>query len=284
MRIQHFFHPQTATLTYVVHDEIGKVGVVIDPVMDFDTETSRVWYGSCEQVAAYIKDQDLQIPYVMDTHAHADHLSGVQFFKQRYGAATVIGRYITTVQACFQNIYRLGPDFPVDGRQFDRLFDEGERCKVGSMLITAMHTPGHTPVCMSYRIGDALFVGDVLFMPDYGTARCDFPGGSAATLYESIQKIYRLPGETRIFTGHDYQPGGRPLRYASTVEEERAENVQLNERTTKAAFITLRAARDATLAMPALLHASIPVNIRAGHVPEIQANGQPYCGNSAKRL
>ncbi len=268
MNIQHFFDPQTSTLTYVVHDTVGKVGVVIDPLMDFDPETGCVRYDSCEQVAAYIEDRDLHVPYVLDTHAHADHLTGLQFFKQRYGAATVIGRYTTTVQAYFRDLYHLGPDFPVDGRQFDRLCKEGDRFKVGALWITAIHTPGHTPACVSYRIGDALFVGDVLFMPDYGTARCDFPGGSAARLYESIKKIYRLPPEMRIFTGHDYQPGGRPLRFTSTVQEERSANIQLNERTLKADYIKFREARDATLAMPALLHASIPVNIRAGHIPE----------------
>ena len=272
MKIQHFFDPRTSALTYVVHDEATKVGVVIDSVMDYEPNTGRIWRESCERVAAYIEAEDLQIPYVLDTHAHADHLSGMQFFKDRYDACTLIGGNITAIQACFRDRYQLGSDFPVDGRQFDGLLNDGDRLKVGSLWLTALHTPGHTPACLTYHIGDALFVGDVLFMPDYGTARCDFPGGSANTLYESIQKIYAFPGETRILTGHDYQPAGRPLRWESTVHEERHTNIQLNERTTKADYIKFREERDATLAMPALFHPSILVNIRAGQVQKSEMN------------
>ena len=217
-----------------------------------------------------------RIQYVLDTHAQADHLSGMQYFKERYGACTVIGKDITRVQQRFRDLYHLGPDFPVDGRQFDVLIGEGVTLEAGPLRIEALATPGHTPACLTYRIGDALFVGDVLFMPDYGTARCDFPGGSAAALYASIQKLYALPDETRVFTGHDYQPGGRRLKFESSVGEERASNVQLNSYTTQEEYIRFRQERDATLTMPVLILPSLQVNIRAGCLPEPESNGMAY--------
>jgi glyoxylase-like metal-dependent hydrolase (beta-lactamase superfamily II) len=276
MKIQHFFDKRTFTLTYVVHDEETKAGVVIDSVMDFDPKNGRTWHESCEAVAHYIDTQGLTIPYVLDTHAHADHLSGMQYFKARYGAQTVIGRLITIVQAGFRDLYNLGPDFPIDGRQFDVLLNDGDELQVGPLTVQAIHTPGHTPACLTYQIGDALFVGDTLFMPDYGTARCDFPGGSAEVLYESIQRLYTLPDATRVFTCHDYQPGGRALRYESTVGEERTTNIQLTSRTTKEAFVAFRQARDATLEMPVLILPSLQVNIRAGRLPDPEGNGVSY--------
>ncbi|MBI3797196.1 MAG: MBL fold metallo-hydrolase [Deltaproteobacteria bacterium] len=276
MKIQPFFDKRTSTLTYVVHDEASKVGVVIDSVMDFDAKNGRTWYESCEAVTQYIDTQRLTIPYVLDTHAHADHLSGMAYIKARYGARTVIGQFITTVQARFRDLYNLGPDFPVDGRQFDVLLNDGDELQVGPLTVQAIHTPGHTPACLTYQISDALFVGDTIFMPDFGTARCDFPGGSAEILYESIQKLYALPEATRIFTCHDYQPGGRALRYESTVGEERTTNIQLNIRTSKEEFVTRRRARDATLEMPALILPSLQVNIRAGCLPEPESNGVSY--------
>ena len=276
MKIQHFFDARTWTLTYVVHDEASRIGVVIDSVMDFDTKSGRTWRESCEAVEAYINTNDLRIVYAFDTHAHADHLSGMQFFKARYGARTVIGKDISQVQARFRDLFNLGADFPVDGRQFDVLIGGGDVLEAGPLRIRALATPGHTPACLSYRIGDALFVGDVLFMPDYGTARCDFPGGSAATLYDTIQKLYTLPGETRIFTGHDYQPGGRPLQCESTIAEQRASNIQLNMQTSKEAYVTFREERDAGLAAPELILPSLQVNIRAGRLPEPEENGIAY--------
>lgn len=276
MNIQHFFDPRTSTLTYVVHDEASRIGVVIDSVMDFDPKSGRTWHESSDAVAAYIDTNDLKIPYVLDTHAHADHLSGMQYFKERCGARTVIGQDITRVQQRFRDLYNLGPDFPTDGRQFDVLIDEGDVLEAGPLRIKALATPGHTPACLTYHIEDALFVGDVLFMPDYGTARCDFPGGSAATLHDTIQKLYMLPGETRIFTGHDYQPGGRLLRFESTVGEQHATNIQLNAQTTKEAYVKFRQERDASLAVPALILPSLQVNIRAGHLPEPESNGMSY--------
>jgi glyoxylase-like metal-dependent hydrolase (beta-lactamase superfamily II) len=276
MKIQHFFDKRTSTLTYVVHDEAAKVGVVIDSVMDFDPKSGRTWHESCETIARYIDKAGLTIPYVLDTHAHADHLSGMAYFKQHCGARTVIGRFIATVQARFRALYNLGPDFPADGRQFDVLMGDGDELRAGPLLITAIHTPGHTPACLTYHIGDALFVGDTIFMPDYGTARCDFPGGSAEILYESIQRLYALPDVTRVFTCHDYQPGGRALRYESTVGEERMTNIQLDTRTSKEAFVARRKARDATLEVPVLILPSLQVNIRAGCLPEPESNGVSY--------
>lgn len=276
MKIQHFFDKRTFTLTYVVHDEASKIGVVIDSVMDLDPKSGRTWHASREAVAQYIDQRGLTIPYVLDTHAHADHLSGMQYFRARYGARTVIGRFITTVQARFRDLYNLGSDFPVDGRQFDVLLADRGELKIGELRVKAIHTPGHTPACLTYQIGDALFVGDTIFMPDYGTARCDFPGGSAEVLYESIQRLYALPDATRVFTCHDYQPGGRPLRYESTVGEERMTNTQLNSRTTKEEFVAFRKARDSTLEMPVLILPSLQVNIRAGRLPEPESNGVSY--------
>jgi len=276
MKIQHFFDPHTWTLTYVVHDENSKRGVVIDPVWDFNPKNGRTRHESSESVARYIDAQQLTIPYVLDTHAHADHLSDMQFFKERYGAQTVIGARITQVQQRFRDLYNLGETFPCDGRQFDVLMTEGEELTVGALRVKALHTPGHTPACLTYLIGDALFVGDTLFQPDYGTARCDFPGGSAATLYDSIQRFYNSPETTRIFTCHDYQPGGREVQFFSTVGEQKAKNIQLSATTTKEEFVAFRAKRDATLEAPALILPSLHVNIRGGYLPEPESNGVSY--------
>ncbi|HET7006164.1 MAG TPA: MBL fold metallo-hydrolase [Candidatus Binatia bacterium] len=274
MEIQHFFDPATSTLTYVVHD--SRTGVVIDPVLDYEPKGARTSFRSATTVAQYIDDRHLEIPYVIDTHAHADHLTAMVFFKNRYGARTVTGIRMGEVQRSFRDIYNLGADFPVDGRQFDLLLDEGQELKTGSLRVRAMHTPGHTPAHMSWRIDDALFVGDTLFMPDYGTARCDFPGGSAEQLFDSIQRIYTLPDSTRLFMCHDYQPGGRELGFVTTVAEQKRTNIQLREATTKAEFTTLRQKRDAELDMPALMLPAIQINIRAGEFPEPEANHMVY--------
>ena len=274
--VAHFFHAPTFTLTYVVRDPRTDRAVVIDPVRDFDPKSGGTSWHAAEEVAAFRDAHRLRVPYVLDTHAHADHLSGMPFFKERYGAETVIGWHITEVQTTFRDIFDLGSDFPVDGRQFDRLLRDGERLAVGPMLVEALHTPGHTPACMTYRIGDALFVGDVLFQPDYGVARCDFPGGSAEALYDSVQRLYALPEATRVFTCHDYLPGGRPLAFESTIGEQRAANVQLDARTPRDAFVRFRHRRDAELEMPVLILPSVQVNVRAGALPEPAANGTSY--------
>jgi glyoxylase-like metal-dependent hydrolase (beta-lactamase superfamily II) len=274
MEIQHFFDQATSTLTYVVHDR--KTGVVIDPVLDYDPKSARTSVGSPEAVAKYIAGKNLSIPYVIDTHAHADHLTAMPFFKKRFGARTVTGSRVCEVQRIFRDIYNLGADFPVDGRQFDLLLDEGQELEAGSFRVRAMHTPGHTPAHMSWQIEDALFVGDTLFMHDYGTARCDFPGGSAEQLFDAIQRIYALPESTRLFMCHDYQPGGRELRFVTTVAEQKQSNIQLNARTTREEYLTFRKSRDAQLEMPALILPAVQINIRAGELPEPEANGTTY--------
>lgn len=274
MVIQHFFDQATSTLTYVVHD--GGIGIVIDPVLDYDPKSARTTVRSAEAVARYIDHRHLSIPYVIDTHAHADHLTAMPFFKKRYGSQTVTGSRVGEVQRSFRDIYNLGADFPIDGRQFDILLDEGQDLEVGSFRIRAMHTPGHTPAHMSWQVEDAVFVGDTLFMPDYGTARCDFPGGSADQLYDSIQRIYALPDSTRLFMCHDYQPGGRELCFVTTVAEQKQSNVQLRQGTMKQEFLKLRTARDAKLDMPALILPAIQINIRAGEFPKQEANGTAY--------
>jgi glyoxylase-like metal-dependent hydrolase (beta-lactamase superfamily II) len=227
-------------------------------------------------VAKYISEHDLAIPYVIDTHAHADHLTAMPFFTHRFGARTVTGSRVGEVQRVFRDIYNLGAEFPVDGRQFDLLLDEGQELEAGSIRVRAMHTPGHTPAHMCWKIADALFVGDTLFMPDYGTARCDFPGGSADQLFDSVQRIYALPENTRLFMCHDYQPGGRELRFLSTVAEQKQSNIQLNERTTRDQYVKFRRERDATLELPALILPAIQINIRAGEFPAAEANGTAY--------
>lgn len=274
MEIQHFFDPATSTLTYVVHDT--KTGVVIDPVLDYDPKSGRTSFKSAEAVAKYIADKNLKIPYAIDTHAHADHMTAMPFFKKRFGARTVTGSRVGEVQRIFREIYNLGSEFPVDGRQFDLLLDEGQELEVGSFRVHAMHTPGHTPAHMSWQIEDALFVGDTLFMPDHGTARCDFPGGSAEELFDSIQRIYALPPSTRLFVCHDYQPGGRQVCFITTVAEQKRCNIQLNERTTKPDYVAFRKERDAQLDMPTLILPSIQINIRAGEFPKPEANGTAY--------
>lgn len=277
MEIEPFFDPRTSTLTYVVHDDASRTAIVIDSVLDFDAASGRTWTESADRVARFLDEHRLRVPYVLDTHAHADHLSAMPWFKARFGAKTVIGEHIAAVQKVFREIFNLGDALACDGRQFDVLLADGETLDVGPLQVNAIHTPGHTPACMSYRIGDALFVGDTLFQPDYGTARCDFPGGSAETLYDSIQRLYaELPDSTRVFTCHDYQPGGRALAFESTLGEQKRANVQLDATTSKPDFVAFRSRRDATLDMPALILPSIQVNIRAGEFPPPEDNGVSY--------
>ena len=272
--IQHFFDEQTFSLMYVVHD--GKAAVVIDPVRNYEPSGSRVAWRTCEEAAAYIDARGLSVAYVLDSHIHADHLTGLPFFKQRYGARSVIGRGTGTVQEVFRKLYNLGDGFPIDARQFDLLLDDGDVLQAGSLRIEALATPGHTPAHLSWRVDDAIFVGDTLFMPDYGTARCDFPGGDAGRLYDSIQRLYGFADRTRLFTGHDYRPGGRALRWESTVGEQKESNVQLDARTTRDEYIAFRKRRDAQLGTPALFWQAVQVNIRAGELPEPEANGRAY--------
>jgi len=277
MNIHHFFDPHTSTLTYVVSDPDTRDAVLIDPVLDYDPLASRVSAASADRIAAFLDERSLRLRHVLETHAHADHLSSSQLFKRRFGAEVAIGARIAEVQATFKGIFDLAPSFPTDGRQFDRLLRDGEVFAVGGLSVEVIPTPGHTPACVSYRIGDALFTGDALFIEDYGTGRCDFPRGSAVDLYHSVHdRLYALPEATRVFPGHDYQPGGRPLRYETTIGAEKDRNVQLSASTTEDAYVRFRTDRDATLAAPRLLYPSVQVNIDAGRLPEPHANGTRY--------
>jgi glyoxylase-like metal-dependent hydrolase (beta-lactamase superfamily II) len=277
MTVKAFFDPATYTLTYVVFDADTRDAVVIDPVLDFDPHSGGTSTASSEVVAAFIDEAGLTVRGVLETHAHADHLSGSQFFIEKYGAPSVIGAAITEVQEVFAGVFGLGDDFAKDGSQFDRLLGDGEVFAAGSLKVRAIHTPGHTPACVSYHIGDALFTGDALFMPDFGTGRCDFPKGSAEDLYTSVHdKLYALPDETRVFVGHDYQPGGRALAYETTIGKSKAQNKQLQGDTSREDFVRFRTERDAVLSAPRLILQSVQVNIDAGRLPAPGPNGLRY--------
>lgn len=275
MNVVPFFDPRTFTLTYVVYE--GSDAVVIDPVLDYDPLSSTTSTESVQKVAAFLEDKKLKLRLVLETHAHADHLSGSQYLKRRFGAGVAIGHRITEVQATFKSVFDLPAEFPVDGRQFDRLVKEGDVVEAGALTIEVIETPGHTPACVTYKIGDALFTGDALFMEDYGTGRCDFPLGSAEALYESVhEKLYRLPEGTRVFVGHDYQPDGREVRWETTIGLSKEANIQLRQSTAQSEFVRFRKDRDASLAAPRLLYPSVQINIDAGKLPKPSANGTRY--------
>jgi len=277
MQIETFFDPATWTLTYVVFDPETGDAIVIDPVLDYDPLAVSTNTESNERVAAFIDERGLRLKGILETHAHADHLSGSQWLKERYGAPVIIGEHIRTVQETFKGVFHLPEEFKTDGSQFERLVTDGEKLNLGSLTIDVLHTPGHTPACVSYLIGDAVFTGDALFMPDFGTGRCDFPAGSAEDLYRSIQsKLYTLPDETRVFVGHDYLPGGRELKYESTIAEEKAKNVQLPADRSREDFVKFRTERDKTLRPPNLIFQSVQVNVDAGHLPAPESNGIRY--------
>lgn len=282
MTIQHFFHAPTSTLTYVVHD--GKSALVLDPVRDYDARSARTSWESAEEVSRYIDKNRLDLRYVVETHVHADHLSGVPYFREKYGARSVIGAGVEVVQRTFRDFYNLGPDFPADGSAFDLRLGDGEKLEVGGFSLEAIATPGHTPAHVSWRVGGAVFLGDTLFAPDYGTARCDFPGGSAEELYDSIQRLYALPESTRLYLCHDYKPVERPLSFVTTVGEQKEKNVHLNARTKKEDFVAFRTARDRELPPPELFLAALQVNIRAGRLPEPESNGISYLKIPVDRL
>lgn len=274
MDVRPFFDPATSTLTYVVAD--GADAVVIDPVLDYDPAAGRVRTGSVEALAAHLDEAALHLHWVLETHAHADHLSASRWLAARFGAKTAIGHGICAVQETFRVLLDL-PDLRADGSQFDRLVVDGDVVEAGALRLRVLETPGHTPGCVSYLAGDALFTGDALFIEDYGTGRCDFPGGDAARLYDSVHGVlYGLPDETRVFPGHDYQPNGRALRTDTTVGRSKAENVQLRADTARDAFVEFRRARDAKLSAPALLYPAIQVNVDGGRLPPKRANGRRY--------
>ncbi len=278
MEIKAFHDERTDTLTYVVFDPERKDAVVLDPVLDYEPVGSRIWTESVEAVACFIQANALDVHFVLETHAHADHLSGAQVMKDRFPKATLaIGERITKVQTIFKDIFALPDSFKTDGSQFDRLIREGEVLEAGRLRIEMFFTPGHTPACTTYKIGDALFTGDVLFMPDQGTGRCDFPGGSTEDMWGSVtQRIYSFPPETRTFAGHDYQPGGRELAYESTVGEQMAKNVMCPAGISKKEFAARRGERDGKLRAPRLLYQSVQVNIDAGALPPPEKNGRCY--------
>ena len=277
MQIKTWFDKGTYTLTYCVYDSATNDAIVIDSVWDYDPASGAIRLDSVNEVTEFIKANNLNLHYILETHAHADHLTGAQPLKKNFPHAKVaIGARIVDVQKVFKTVFNLDDHFIADGRQFDVLLTEGSETKAGSLTFKTIFTPGHTPACASYLIGDVVFTGDALFMPDSGTGRCDFPSGSAELLFESIQKLYQLPDSTRVFTAHDYQPNGRPLRYESTIGEEKRSNIQLKDNTTKAEFVAFRTARDKTLSAPRLLLPSIQVNIDAGHLPAPESNGKSY--------
>lgn len=278
IKVQEFFDSATNTLTYLVWDPATRDAVVIDPLLDYEPSASVVSEESVGKVTGFLEKERLTPHYILETHAHADHLSGSQPLKLRYPKAILaIGKRITEVQKTFSKVFDLGAAFPTDGRQFDRLLSDGEKFRAGSLEIEVIFTPGHTPACASYLIGDAVFTGDALFMPDYGVGRCDFPDGSASTLYDSItERLYGLPDATRVFTCHDYLPNGRALRFESTIGEEKRANVHVNSETTKEKFVEMRTKRDKTLSTPRLLLPSVHINIDAGRLPPPRANGKRY--------
>ncbi|MEH6665677.1 MAG: MBL fold metallo-hydrolase [Brevundimonas sp.] len=275
-RVQGFFHGPTNTVTYLVSDPATGAAAVIDPVLDYDPAAARTGDQSLVQVLDAVRDQGLTLTMVLDTHAHADHLSGADEIRRRTGAPIGIGGHITKVQKVFGALFE-AHDVTPDGVVFDRLFADGERFMLGSMEVEVLHTPGHTPACVSYHVGDAVFVGDTLFMPDYGTARADFPGGDARTLYRSIHKLLALPDETRLFVGHDYLPEGRTdYRWETTVGAQKAGNIHVGGGVSEDDFVTMREARDATLAVPKLILPSLQINIRAGALPPAEASGKRF--------
>ena len=276
MKIKEFFDPATYTLTFVVYDEATHDAVVIDPVLDYDPASAQTSTRSVDEVSRFIERESLRLHYVLETHAHADHLSGSQLLKRRHDAKVAIGARITEVQQTFRDLFDLGPEFRVDGSQFDRLLHDDETLVAGSLAVKVIATPGHTPACVSYLLDDALFTGDALFIEDYGTGRCDFPRGSAEALYNSVQRLYALPDATRVFVGHDYQPNGRPLRFETTLGASKAANIQLKADTARETYVAFRKTRDATLAAPKLLFPSVQVNVNAGLLPKPRANGRRY--------
>jgi glyoxylase-like metal-dependent hydrolase (beta-lactamase superfamily II) len=275
-QVRAFFHEPTFTVSYLVWDRATKRGAIIDSVLDFDQKAGRTDTQSARQILAAVKEEGVAVEWLLETHAHADHLSAAPFLKQETGAPIVIGEHIKTVQTVFKKVFNLSY-VTGDGRPFDRLVSDGETLELGELAIKVMHTPGHTPACVSYLIGDAVFVGDTMFMPDYGTARADFPGGDARLLYQSIHRLLALPEDTRAFLCHDYKaPGRDEYKWQTTIGEERTKNVHLANGVTEDAFVAMREARDKTLEMPALILPSIQVNIQAGELPPAEDNGVRY--------
>ncbi|WP_269533461.1 MBL fold metallo-hydrolase [Chitinimonas sp. BJYL2] len=275
-QIAPFYDPVTGTISYVVYDQCGGHAALIDPVLDYDPKSGRTSTANADKLIDYVLTHDLSVVWILETHAHADHLSAAAWLKARLGGKIAIGEHINQVQGVFKRLFHLEESFATDGSQFDHLFRDGETFRIGELTATALFVPGHTPADMAYQIGDAVFVGDTLFMPDVGSARCDFPGGDAATLYQSAQRILSLPDETRLFLCHDYPPEGRKPVWETTVGAQKAANIHLHAGTTEQDFIAMRTARDKTLGMPTLILPAIQINIRAGELPPADDNGVRY--------
>lgn len=276
--VEAFFDPVTYTYSYVVSDPTSRQCALIDPVLDYDPAAGRTSHRNADRLIAYVREHGLSVQWILETHVHADHLSAGHYLKEQLGGQLGIGDRITVIQQTFGKLFNVEPEFATDGRQFDHQFHDGEEFRVGNVAAFALHTPGHTPACMTYVIGDAAFVGDTLFMPDYGTARCDFPGGDARTLYRSIHgKLFSLPDATRVFMCHDYKaPGRDEYLYETTIGAERAHNVHIHAGIGEDDFVAMRQARDATLGMPALILPSVQINMRAGELPPAEDNGTRY--------
>ena len=275
-QVHGIFDAATWTVTYVVHDGSGSAAAIIDSVLDYDHKSGRTRTTSADKVIDYVKANDLKVQWILETHAHADHLSAAPYLKQKLGGKIGIGDQITRVQKVFKGIFNLEPEFRLDGSQFDALLKDEEEFRIGELTARVIAVPGHTPACVAYQVGDAVFGGDTLFMPDVGTARCDFPGGDARTLYASVRKILSLPSGTRLFMCHDYPPNDRPVAFETTVAEQRAKNIHVHDGISEAQFVEMRTKRDATLEMPALILPAVQINIRAGEMPPKEANGTAY--------
>ncbi len=275
-QIHSFFDPATGTATHVVFDEIGGQAAVIDPVLDYDAKSGRTKTTNADQVLAFLQANNLTLAWILETHAHADHLSSAHYLQQQAGGKIAIGAHINQVQGAFKKLFHLEDSFPVDGSQFDVLISENQSIQIGQLTATAIFVPGHTPADMAYQIGDAVFIGDTLFMPDVGTARCDFPGGDAHQLYQSIQKLLAFPPDTRLYMCHDYPPAERAVRIQCSVAEQKASNIHVHDGITEEEFVLMRTKRDASLEKPVLLLPAIQINIRAGALPPAESNGISY--------
>ncbi len=282
--VDSFFDPATSTISHVVVEPNGRKCAIIDSVLDYQPNSGRTKTDSADRIVAHVRERGLEVEWILETHAHADHLSAARYLKAKLGGRIAIGARITEVQKIFREVFNLERTFNTDGRQFDHLFEDGETFTIGRLEARVMYTPGHTPACCTYVMGDVAFVGDTLFMPDSGTARADFPGGDAHTLYRSIQKILALPPQTRLFMCHDYQPGGREPRWETTVAEERERNIHVGGGRSEEEFVEMRTARDRTLDVPQLLIPSIQINIRAGDLPPPEDNGVRYLKVPLNRL
>ncbi|WP_079419277.1 MBL fold metallo-hydrolase [Thiomonas intermedia] len=273
--VQSWFHAPTFTATHCIIDPETRHCAILDSVLDFDYASGRTKTDFADKVAAFVREQGLTVDWLLESHAHADHLSAAPYLKKLFGGKVAIGEHIQDVQKVFSQVFN-DSSMPTDGSPFDHLFKDGEAFAIGKLQARVMHTPGHTPACVSYLVGDCAFVGDTLFMPDYGTARCDFPGGDAHVLFQSVHKLYSLPPQTKLYLCHDYMPGGREPIWQTTVQAEREGNVQLNAQTSEDDFVAFRKKRDATLNMPALILPSVQINVRAGEMPKAEANGVSY--------